>query len=1143
MQKHFNTQQFWVAEFLRFILNKIPRVMKLSVFLLLCSIGLAQATDSYAQKATVNLEMRNQTVKEVLDEIEEQSDFSFFFNIKHVDLHRRVSVVAKKSDIFKVLETVFAGTDVRYSVVDRKIILSTEKQEIQQNKGEKKITGIVTDQNGEPVIGANVVEKGTTNGTITDFDGKYSLTVSNGNILIVSYIGYKSKEIQIGNNKELNISIEEDLHTLDEVVVVGYGTQKKVNLTGSVASVSSKDLTERVQTNMLSSIQGTVPGVMVVNNPGEGITINFRGRGNLGTSAPLYVIDGIISDATFFSNLNPNSIESISFLKDAASSAIYGARAAYGVVLVTTKKGTENKVSVTYDGYVGMNMPTYLPKTVDSYDYALLLNEGFYNRDMSKGKYQVYSEEQLQKFKEGTEPDYYPNTDWFDLAVRDHVLTTQHSISVSGGTDKLRQFTNVGYVYEDKFQPGESNTRYNFSTNVSSKVTNWLTIQGNVKYYQQNGKREGGSVTPRNLLFLSPTYVAQHSDGTWGSLEGGNAAAYELLKQNAQRTINSGDWWKSKNENTMFDIGAVLSPVKNLQVNAQMVYNSYETKSKTYTSLRDDITNFITKQPVSGTGNTINQMSVSWANTSRLQYILNAQYKWSNDIHDISMLAGTSFEHYKYEALSASRKNFPIDGLEDLNAGSSAGTDITNGGGMSENKLLSYFGRLNYRLLNRYLFEFDFRADASSSFYKDNRWGYFPSVSGGWRISEEPFMAFSKKWLDNLKVRISWGTLGNINNVGYYDYYQNYVLNKDYGYNFDNTVVGGITEVKPANLSLSWEKVAITDIGLDVDLFNGKLSLVADYYQKNTSDILLPYNVPIEVGVNDKPSQNIAKVKNQGFELSISHQHKIGEVSYSIGANMATNKNKIVELSGTNEIINGGSGITHIWRVGEQIGSFYGLKTDGLYTQEEIDAGHYYMNGRVPNAGDIKYLPNRPDLPWGSSIDKNEDRVIIGDEIPDFTYGIHLNLGWKNFEFSALGQGTAGSVIALEGNMYACLPNTPREYQLGRWTVENPNPRAVYPRIYGGTGSLDNYNQTFSDRYLLNGNYFRIKNLTLGYSLPKTIISKAGMSALKVFVTGENLITFRGDKLAKDFDPETKSGYDFAGYGIKSLALGVNVSF
>lgn len=1091
-----------------------------------------------AQTGRVNITMKNASVKELFQAIEKQTSYRFSYRDAEIQGKKGVTINANNEELKSVLSRELAKYGLTYQVSGNKIIVTP----VQQQKGEKKqMTGKVVDAKGEPVIGATIMEKGTTNGTITDFDGNFALSVSEGAPIEISYIGYQTQQLLAKTDKPMDVTLKEDTEVLDEVVVVGFGTQKKVNLTGSVTSVSSEKLTERVQTNVMSSIQGVVPGVTVVNSPNGGVSINFRGRGNLGTSSPLYVIDGVVSDASFFSNLNPNSIESISFLKDAASASIYGSRAAYGVILVTTKKGKEGKINITYDGYVGMNMPTYLPKTVNSHDYAMLVNEGAYNRNMEGGKYQVYSEEELQKFKDGSDPDFYPNTNWIDLSLRKRVLTTQHTLGISGGTEKLHQYTNIGYVKEDNIQPGQSNVRYNFSTNIGTKVTDWMEVKANVKYYHSDYSRDGGSLDFGTILYEFPTYVAKHSDGSYGSIEGGNTASQYLIQHNILRTLECGDWGKSTNDNILFDVGMILTPIKNLQVNASMVYNTNMSKSKSYSALKDDVSDFSTKKPIAGTGNEVNQMSVSWSNPTKLQYILNATYSWTKNIHDVKVLLGTSYEHYKYEGVSASRKNFPIDGLEDLNAGSSVPTDISNGGGMSENKLLSYYGRLNYSLKEKYLFEFNLRADASSSFHPDNRWGYFPSISGAWRISEESFMKSTKDWLDNLKIRVSYGSLGNINNVGYYDYFQSYAIGS--GYNFNNTQVSGISELKPANTSLSWETVELTDLGLDIDLFGGKWNIVADYYIKNTSDILLPFNVPTEVGVSTKPSQNIAEVKNQGFELAINHQNKIGNFSYTVGANIATNNNEIVKLSGTDRIINEGDIVT-IWNVGESIGSFYGLKTAGLYTQEEIDAGHYYKNGRVPNAGDVKYVPNRPDLPWGSSIDINEDRVIIGKDVPDFTYGINFNLGWKNFEFSLLGQGISGTKVAMAGNMYNCLPNTPREFQLDRWTVENPNPNAVYPRIYGGVGGLDQYNQDFfSDRNLFDGDYFRFKTMTLSYSFPKRLITKAGMSTLKIYLTGENLLTIRADKVAKDFDPETTSGFSPLCYGIKSLAFGVNVSF
>ena len=500
----------------------------------------------------------------------------------------------------------------------------------------------------------------------------------------------------------------------------------------------------------------------------------------------------------------------------------------------------------------------------------------------------------------------------------------------------------------------------------------------------------------------------------------------------------------------------------------------------------------------------------------------------------------------------ASRQDFPADSFDDLSAGATSGSLYKNGSSMQEYKMFSYFGRINYTLMERYMLEANFRADASSRFHADNRWGYFPSFSAGWRISEESFMESTRHIIDNLKLRASYGTLGNINNVGNYDYFQNYGSRKisdvDAYYSFGDSPAKVIEETKPANPSLNWEKVALTDIGLDFDLWNGKLSGTADYYIKNTSNILLAYNVPLETGIANAPSQNVAKVRNRGFEFALAHRNTIGDVSYMISANIATNNNEITDLSSSNDIIknleNGHGVAKYILREGESIGSFYGFKSDGLYTQEEIDAGHYYTYGGVtPNAGDTKFIPQRK-LNWGEEITDN-DRMIIGCEVPDFTYGINLSVNYKNFEFSIFGQGISGADVAFE--VYQVHPffhgqDNPRKYHMGRWTEANPNPHAIYPRIYTASSPHTTYNRAFNDYHLFDADYFRFKTMTLGYNIPKNVVSRLGISSLKVYLTGENLFTIRADKKMKDFDPEATSSTVRA-LGSKSLAFGVNVSF
>ena len=895
-----------------------------------CSIP----ANAFTQATFISLSKSNVSMHSVMEEIEKLSDYTFFYNDNQIKLDKKISVNAKNASIEQVLNQMFKDSGYTYKIVNNQILISTVKAvnviEHQQQKS-RTITGCVKDVNGEPIIGASVVEKGVaTNGTVTDFEGNYTLTISSDELQI-SYIGYLPQVVKVHSGTSFyNVTLKEDTKTLDEVVVIGYGTQKKVNLTGSVASVSSSEIKDRVQTNVLSAVQGTVPGVTVISRPGSTPSINFRGRGNLGTSEPLYVIDGAIADAAFFQSLNPNSIESISFLKDASSSAIYGSRAAYGVVLVTTKNGEKGKMNVSYSGLVGMKTPTYLPKTVDSWEYASMLNEGMYNRNAANGKYQAYSQEEIDKFRNGTDLDYYPNTNWADLVLDKHVLTTQHSVSFSGGSDKVRYFMNLGYMYDDKpnFMSGQDKTRYTLDTNIASDITKWFTVKGSIKYIRNVSDTEHGQPWMGNFLLVPSIMVAQQSNGEWGSIAGGKQATQSFITGNPLRALSNKNWSKSKTEETMYDLGFDIKPVKGLVISGQGVFRGQEYKGKSYTALQDEVKTFETGTPIGGTGTYTNSMSMNWSSVTRMLYTGTIKYDWSNSIHNITALAGTSYEHYKYEALSAGRKNFPSDALEDLNGGSNAGKDLSNGGGMTEYKILSYFGRINYSLMDRYLLEANIRADASSRFYKDNRWGYFPSFSAGWRISQEEFMK-NISWINNLKIRASWGTLGNINNVGNYDYFQNYNLGSDY--NFNDEAVKGILESKPANLGLGWETVALTDFGVDIDLFDNKLSIVADYYIKNTSDILLGYNVPVETGIWSAPSQNIGKVKNTGFEMALTYRGNVGDLKYTVTGNIATNKNKVVDLAGSDDIIsNGGDKIRFILREGEPIGSFYGYKTDGF---------------------------------------------------------------------------------------------------------------------------------------------------------------------------------------------------------------------
>lgn len=1107
---------------------------------------------SELQMQIITVQLKSATLKELFDLIQSKSNYSFLIRNNDINLNEKVSIQLENKSIEEILTIALKNQKATFEVKNNRIIVykAEGRSSSQSDKQSKtqcaqqniKVTGKVVDETtGEPIIGANIRIKGKPIGTSTDIDGNFILDVPANAQLTVSYIGYLVTEIKAVAGSKLVVKIKEDRQTLGEVVVVGYGVQKKVNLTGSVASVSSADIKDRVQSDVLSSVQGTVAGVTIISRPGEAPSINFRGRGNLGASEPLYVIDGAIADATFFSNLDPNSIESISFLKDASSSAIYGSRAAYGVVLVTTKKGKAGAMNVSYSGYVGVKSPTYLPNLVDSWQYAELLNEGAFNRNPNGGKNQVYSDEQIGWFRDGSKPDLYPNTDWTDLVLKKQALTTQHNVNFSGGTEKIKIYTGLGYLYNNTFMPGQDNDRYNLNSSITSDINKWLTLKAGLKFIRKNSENKHGIASLTDFLLVPSIMVSKQSNGEWGSMAGGQQAPQTYIQNNPLRELSTTNWSKSRNEYTMLDLGFDLKPFKGLVISGQGVMSSSEKKNKSYNALQDNVPNFLTGNEIDGTGVNINSMDMYWQSTTNMLYITTAKYDFSYKKSDISVLLGTSYENNKYERLYSKRKDFAVDGLQDIETGATVTKDLPDGISLSETKMLSYFGRINYSYASKYLFEGNLRADASSRFYKKNRWGVFPSLSAGWRINEERFMK-DIKWIDNLKLRASVGTLGNINNVGNYDYFMSY--NSGSNYSFDDNAVNGIVESKPANMDLGWETVTLSNIGLDIDLFKGKLGIVADYYIKNTNDILLAYNVPVETGIGVSPSQNIGKVQNKGFEMAISHRNKIGDFTYSIAGNFSINKNKVVDLQNSDNLLqSGGQKVQFILKEGESIGSFYGYKTDGLYTQEEIDRGEYYILGRKPNAGDIKYVPQRENVPFKSDI-TGEDRTIIGKDVPDFTYGLNFNLQYKNLELSVFGQGVSGTMTGFESEQVSAffLNSNPRNFHLNRWTQENPNPRALYPRIYGGH-SLDDYNQVFSDYQLFDADYFRIKTITLGYMIPKNIVSNWGISSLKCYLTAENLFTIRADNKMKDFDPESPSGRGLGSLGAKSIAFGLNLTF
>lgn len=997
------------------------------------------------------------------------------------------------------------------------------------------VTGQVHDEAGETVIGASVSVKGIAGkGAITDIDGRFTIKDIPANAtLVVSYVGMKAQEIALNGRTSLSITLLPDQELLDEVVVVGYGTQKKVNLTGSVATIDTKDLNNRANTNVLNSLQGAIPGVTIISRPGSTPSINFRGRGNLGSSSPLYVIDGAISTSAEFSNLDPNVIESISFLKDAASSSIYGSRAAYGVVLVTTKSGEKGAVKVKYNGMVGFKNPTYVPQMVSSADYAILFNEALKNSNPNATP--RFSEEEIGWLRDGSKPDYYPNSNWYDLILQKNALTTQHSASISGG-EKVKFFASLGYVRNNHFFPGRSSDRYNASANFTTDVKPWLTVRGNLNAIQIDNQRKLGTPGYTNLMNIPATFVGRHTDGSFGTIQAGKQASKTSMIFNPLRQVYDGSWSYGRDRIVTMAAGIDIKPIDGLKISGDLSYHATTSTGKSYTASRPALKMFGTGETIVGTEKAASESKMNAYSSGYTHLISNlvANYnKTFNDVHEFGVLLGTSYEDMQNEGINGWRKLFPNNDLKDIHAGSDAPANTSIDGSMSETKLFSIFGRINYAYAGKYLAEVNLRNDASSRFHKDHRSAIFPSFSLGWRISEEDF-AKDLGWLYNLKLRASYGTLGNINNVGNYDYMSNYA--KGNSYIFDQSVAEGYVESKPANTTLSWEKVSIADIGLDLGLFDNRLSMTLDYYNKHTTDILLTPNIPVEIGLAEKPSQNLGAVLNRGVEMAATWADHVGDFNYSVSGNLSMNKNTILNLGDSDPMIEG------VWikKVGHSIGEFYMYQTDGLLTKEDIESGNFITDGIAPNPGDIKYVDINKDGKLSG-----DDRTFVGNDVPWLTYGLNLYLAYKGLDLSIAGQGVQGTKVNFQAEMAFAFFDyaNPRQYHLGRWSEANPNPQAVYPRIYDRTDSHAKFNQYASDFWLFNSDYFRIKNITLGYSLPKTWVETLSLSQAKLYLSLENFITLRADKRMKDFDPEAATGRAVSALGEKTVSLGVNLTF
>ncbi len=955
----------------------------------------------------------------------------------------------------------------------------------------------------QPVIGAVVFVKGTKNGAKTDEKGNYVLSnVPPKSTLRISFIGLKTKLVAVDGRNVINVVLKEATNELNEVVVVGYGTQKKANLTGAVTVIKPTEIVGKPVTSLANALQGTVPGVTVLSRPGDlgndmG-SINIRGRGNLGTSSPLYVVDGVPVSAGEFQRINPNDIASINVLKDAAASSIYGSRAAFGVFLVTTKKGREGKASISYNGYYGWQTPTILPDKVNAMEYATLINEANVNAKKA--------------------PLYDKTT----------APIQEHNISISGG-GATRYYVSGTFYDQASLVPDRNLNRYSFRANTQRDFfSKKFTLGTNISFIKDDWNRQGNfSVTDLNRM--TPLTVAKHSDGTYGTVTGGQEDV-TLAHNNPLRKM--AELGRAERQTSRFNgsINAILKPIEGLSINGVVSYKKYDMQYSEFNNKVPKLIGFISKKELDGTEVSENELKNRWETAYTFMSQLFATYTKTFGVNDVSLMVGNQYEDYQYKYLFASRKGYISNDLETINIGSSKAENLGNEGDISERAFLSQFGRFNYAYDQKYLFEANVRLDQSSQFPSNHRLGVFPSFSSAWRISQEDFMS-QVDWISNLKLRASWGKLGNVSNVGYYDYFD--LLGSGTGAIINHTKQDGVWPGKISNDKLGWETVTMYNIGLDAGFFNNKWDFQIDYFDKLTSDILLALPEPYELGLtkDDRISTNAGKVRNKGIEFITHYRDNIGDFRYQFTGNLSKIWNEIVDLKGLDDQISG----VFINRVGGSIGDFYGYKADGLFVDEQDVKNHAKQGKAAP--GDIKYV----DINKDGKIDA-KDRTILGNDVPYFTYGLAFNASYKGFDLSIQGQGVGGVKVYLSGEESQAFFNGAgaKKYHLGRWTKANPDRDAVYPRIL--PTSANNHNLRKSSFWLYNADYFRIKNLILGYTLPQNLISELGVQNVRFYISATNLFTIRGDKRMKDFDPEMPSARGTYP-NLKVFSLGANINF
>ena len=1069
------------------VLIKTLMIMKLSIFILCLTAFSVAASETYSQNAKLSLSMHNVSIKDVLSNIEDKSEFRFFYTEK-LSVENKVSIDCEKKAIGEVLDGIFEGTDIAYRMVGRQIALFKNTSELSefQAKQQKSVSGKVTDITGAGLPGVSVVVKGTTSGVITDANGNYSLTIPSNAILSFSFVGMKSQEITIGNKTIINVVLEEESIGIEEVVAIGYGTTTKKDLTGSVSTISTEGLDKVPATTPLQALQGRAPGVQITTSsglPGASASVLIRGVQSInGSNTPIYVVDGVITSG--IDNINPIDIESVSILKDASASAIYGARAANGVILVTTKRGmNQGAPRISLNAYYGVQSESNLKiNLLNANQWLELWTEAYRNAGMD-----IPWNDQILAHYPGVD------TNWKDLMMQTGIIQN-YDLSVEGGSEKSNYYVSAGYLDQKGMVIETGFKKYTLSFNSDHKIQNWIKFGNSLNIFATT--TEGNGNAYRLALRKSPLTKGYEDDGDYGIIYNTNL---EHIHVNpiwmAKETVNNVN-----RKGLQGNLYLTITPMKGLELTARgsMDYaNSYSTNFSPGVD------------PKYGwEGTNINTVSKGYAQTIHWISDFLANYHANIKNHDIKLLLGYSLEESKYENLSGQRTGTPNNFIQYLDAGDPASQ--LNGNGFTDWSFVSVFSRLNYAFKNKYLITTTIRRDGTSRLAKNQQYGTFPSVSAAWRLSEENFMK-GLSFIDDLKLRASYGTLGNVLSLDEYATISALAQKKVV---LDETGALGYTLTSAVNTDLTWESVLKKNIGLDVTMFKNRLYSNITYFNEDTKNLLFSQPIAPSNGLSESPRINAGLVQNTGYEVELGYRKSNNSGwSYDISANLTHINNKVIDLEGRDLRT---SGLVE----GYPVHSYFGYKDDGIIRDESQLAIYQAGSFKLKQVGDIHLLDIDGYDAEGNLTGKPDgkvdaaDRTIIGDRYPNLIYGAFGTVSYKNWSLQLQLQGVQG--IDLDyGPTSSTSPNQSIKLMtswaqnedariLNRYDANN-NPTGIWPRLSkSGTGK----NGELSEFWLADASYLRVKNVNLNYNLPKKYCNSIGMSTCGVYASIQNAYTF-----------------------------------